>query len=1285
MKPDTVDAIHAMTLKARALLMTEISDQLEGLYGFLPNGQCKPADEYPVLTGNSEAAETRRHLETLLADELQAGLTAQQAREKLVKEAAFTWLNRLVAFKMMEARRLLRQTVTRGHDSNGFLMWLTEQGNEEHYRDYEAGDLPQDGLGEGPRQRAYRRFFLAQCAHLAQEVRVLFEPDNLPSWLCPRPRALSQLIDLLNDTQLQEAWQPGNEETIGWVYQFFIEQQKKEVFDRLYRKKEKIRAEDIPAATQIFTPRWVVRCLVENTLGRMWLQMHPDSRLAEQLEYLVPPANSLPPALLKPIRDIRLLDPACGTMHFGLVAFDLLVDMYREEIERAGQPGWPPESSVKAEADIPAAILAHNLYGIDIDLRAVQLSALTLYLRAKTLNSKASLSESRLACADIHMLDGDRLKQFLEGAGLHKRPIYGRILSALQQRLKDAEQLGSLLRLDEEIRKLVEEERRQYERIGRQPDLFGWPKEQFETEAGRREFWEMLEIQIGQALDAFACERAAEGVDQGFFAAEATKGLRLLEIMGQRYDVVLTNPPYMTSRNMNAVLKEYLQKTYPVAKADLYAAFVQRCTEWLADGGRFGMITQQSFMFVSSYEKLREFLRAHIAIETMPHVGPRAFDEVTGEKVNTTLLVFRRESDEQARNDSVGTYFRLVKEPDGDAKRQRFEQVLVHLSAGQPNPVVYRYCQGDFDAIPGSPWVYWITPGLRCLFETLPKLGEVAQPRQGLATADNFRFLRYWWELGKQRTALHCQSREESEIRSEKWYPYMKGGSFKRWYGNQEYVINYGQNGFELKAWADPLYGNSGWSRIIKSTEYYFRRGVTWTDLTSGRFSARLSPGGFVFDVSGSSAFPEDIELVLGVMDSAFAYYMLNLINPTVHVQVGDLSRLPIPSATNLPLKALVEQAIMLAKADSQEDEITYDFLTPPAWETGIGEVAEKHQKLAEIEQKVDEQVYRLYGISDEDRVAIEAELAEPATNDASDDASDDPSSDTEDTAMAAEALLSRAELARQWISYAVGIVMGRFQPGIDEALGHGHFAEEIAAKLRALADSDGILVLDQGHPDDIAAKVLQALQLMLGEAAATEVAAEGTGKSGNPEEELRRYFERNFFKEHIQKYRKRPVYWLLQSPRKKYGVWLFHEKLTKDTLYRIRGEQYLASKIRLLDTHIADLRRKRDTAQGRERRTLERQMAELEDVLADLRAFAERIDAILQRGYTPHIDDGVLINMAPLRELIPSWQAEPKKCWDALVRGEYDWSHQAMDHRPERVRDKCKTNRSYAIAHGLV
>jgi len=993
MKAYTGDAIRNVTLEARKLLIEEISEQLEGIYGLLPDGRFRPIDQYPVLADNREAADTRRRLEILLAEERHAGLQPEEAREKLVKEAAFTWLNRFVAFKMMEARKLLRQTITRGQDSNGFKMWLTESGNEARLADYEQGDLPQDGLGEGPRQRAYRRFLLAQCAELSREVRVLFDPDSLASRLCPRPNALRRLIDMLNAEDLLEAWQPGNEETIGWVYQGFNEEEKKEVFRRFYKQKEKVRAKDIPAATQIFTPRWIVRFLVENTLGRMWVDMHPDSQLASHLEYLVPLENQREMET-KSARDIRLLDPACGTMHFGLVAFDLFVEMYREEMAHVGEPGWPERPPVEREDDIPATIIARNIHGIDIDLRAVQLSALTLYLKAKTLNPKARISESHLACANVHMLDGDRLQQFLEQTGI-ERPIYRRILTALQARLKDSEQLGSLLRLEQEISELVEQERKRYEKEG-MPLFPGWTKEQFETEAGRREFWEMLETQIGQALDEFARQQAASGLsasegqagnDQTFFAGETTKGLRLLEVMVQHYDVVVTNPPYMTSRNMNAVIKDYLQKEYPSAKSDLYAAFIQRCVEWLEEQGRLGMITQQSFMFISSYEKLRTFLRDRVAIETVPHVGPRAFEEVTGEKVNTTLFVFRREEDKKARDDSVGTYFRLVKEPDSEAKQRRFEQTVANLrlsavseaaqaGAGRDDSVVYGYRQGDFDAIPGSPWVYWITPGLRKVFETFPKLSEIAQPRVGLQTGENFRFLRYWWEAGTTRVGFGYSNADEAQQSGKRWFPYMKGGGFQLWYGNQEYVVNWKEDGAEIRV----LGIESG--RVAsrpQNTDYYFRRGVTWTDLTSGRFSARLSPGGFVFDVSGSCCFPEDAELVLGLMNSTFAQYVLKLINPTVHVQVGDLARLPIPHASSDKLRNLVDQAIELAKADSQEDETTWDFISPPDWSDGLQHIAERHARLAEIEREIDEEVYRLYGISEEDRRAIEAELAEPA------------------------------------------------------------------------------------------------------------------------------------------------------------------------------------------------------------------------------------------------------------------------------------------------------------------
>jgi hypothetical protein len=672
-------AIHDLALEGRRLLTQEARELLEGVYGLYADGRMEAAERLPAVMTDPEAGETHRQLALYLQEETSAGLTRPEAVERLVREVAFTHLNRLVAFKMMEARGLIRGTLDKGTDSNAFKYYLADPAHAHDLAQYQHGQV----------DTAYRHFLLWQSAQVAREVRVLFDPDTLASRLFPRPRALSALLHLLNQESLAPAWQA--DETIGWVYQYFNEDEKAEVFDRLYKQKKKLRPQDIPAATQLFTPHWVVRFLVHNTLGRLWLEMHPDSRLVAEgvLAYLAPGVKrkdvKRKDVKRKGVRgegdvprrvcEITLLDPACGTMHFGMVAFDLLAAMYREELARAGEPGWPEVPSV-AEADqIGAAMLAHNLFGIDIDLRAVQLAALGLYLKVKSLNPQAQVSQSNLACASVLPLDGDHLGQFLNAAHF-EQPIYERLMRALWQRLGALEQLGSLLRLDQELGQLVEEER---SRFRREP-LFAGLAGEYEAEAAEEEFWQLISAQIEQGLDEFVRSQAATGVNQAFFAGEAVKGLRLLNLMLRRYDVVVTNPPYSGKRNLSKVLADHLDQDYPHAKGDLYTAFIQRCGEWvLPRGGRVGMITQQSFMFLSSYEKLRADLRQRFAIETMAHTGPRAFAEISGEKVNTTVFVLRSEPDTPQREESIGTYFRLVNAPEGDGKRLAFEAVLANL------------------------------------------------------------------------------------------------------------------------------------------------------------------------------------------------------------------------------------------------------------------------------------------------------------------------------------------------------------------------------------------------------------------------------------------------------------------------------------------------------------------------------------------------------------------------------------------------------------------------------
>lgn len=669
--------IHDLALDARELLTREARELLEGVYGLTGDGRLARAEKLPQVQDDPETAETYRRLAQFLDDEERAGLPRPEAVDKLVKEIAFTHLNRLVAFKMMEARKLIRGTVERGIESNAFKFYLAEPAHADDYVLFQRGEV----------DTAYRRFLLWQAGQVAREVRVLFDPDTLPSRLFPRPRALHELLARLNQPELAPAWQA--DDTIGWLYQFFNEQEKGEVFERLYRQKQKIRRQDIAAATQLFTPRWIVRFLVQNTLGRTWVEMHPDTRLmgSALLEYLTPldetgdrssvtgdgsPMTDHRPRL---VRDLTLLDPACGAMHFGLVAFDLLAAMYAEELERAGEPGWPEAPSVGSQDEIAAAILRHNIFGIDIDLRAVQLSALTLFLKAKALNSKARITDSNLVCADVLLLNGARLGTFLREMRF-TRPIYERLIRALWQRLQDVNQVGSLLRLEREMGALIAAEQARYA----ETPLFAFlPESEFEQEAAEQEFWQMIEAQIIQALDEFARQQAAAGVDQRLFTGEAVKGLRLLDLMLRRYDVVVTNPPYSGKRNLNDTLAGYLDREYPDSKGDLYTAFIERCGEFLEPGGRLGMITQQSFMFLSSYERLRARLRARYAVETMAHTGPRAFAEISGEKVNTTVFVLRSEPDSQRRDDSVGTYFRLVHAAEGDGKRVAFEQALTAL------------------------------------------------------------------------------------------------------------------------------------------------------------------------------------------------------------------------------------------------------------------------------------------------------------------------------------------------------------------------------------------------------------------------------------------------------------------------------------------------------------------------------------------------------------------------------------------------------------------------------
>lgn len=1293
--------IYALALGARELLTREARELLEGTYGLYRDGKMDPPEKLPEVQTDSEAEETYNRLKIFIEDEVAAGLARDEAVEKLVKEVAYTHLNRLAAFKMMEARKLIRGTLDKGPESNAFKFYLADPEHAEDYTLYRRGEI----------DAAYRHFLLWQSGQVAHEIRVLFDPDNLVSRLFPRPRALETLLSMLNKEALEDVWLA--DETVGWIYQYFNEPELQAAFAKVGGG-EKFEAEDIPSATQLFTPHWIVRYLVQNTLGRLWVQMHPDTHLigSELLDYLVPLEGEVAAEPLRPVQEITLLDPACGGMHFGLVAFDLFHAMYSEELKRAGEPGWPEEASVDDEAEIPAAIIKHNLFGIDIDLRAVQLAALALFLKAKSYNKNARITDTNLAVAGVLPLNGARLGAFLRDAHF-TRPVYERLLRALWTRLHDARQLGSLLRLEKDLAELVETERKRY----KQAPLFAGVPGEFEAAATDEAFWEVVGSQIVRSLHEFAREQAREGHDQTFFVGEAVKGMRLLELMLQEYDVVVTNPPYMNRGKMNHRLQDLVEKAYPDAKSDLYAAFIERCLEFTSEHGYIGMLTMHSFMFITSYDSLRELLQDQITVSSMAHCGPGLFEVGNPATLQTTAFTFQKEPKRSVRDNTEGVYYRLVHAPTNDEKRRLFENALQNGSNS------YRLAQRHFDVIAGSPWIYWLTRPIRDLFKELPQLGNVAQPVVGLQTSDNFRFIRLWWESGKKRIGLSCTDHHEASLSGKTWFPIAKGSTPDDWGGIEHETINWANNGKELRAF-EPA--------VIRNPNYYFRPGVTLSRVGPSGFSARLNPGGHILESSNSASFPHTVDdtlSLLGIAKSQCAVALLTAMNPTINFQVGDLVSLPVPVNHKTNLHFTVSQIVRQVRAFGKTNEGTYEFIAPWRWTTGLEEALLALARLSTLEHEANEETYQLYDITGEDRALIEAELSGKLHL----ETSEEHEIKDVDSGDGIELSLTREELAVRWISYATGVVLGRFQPGIPGALGSAvyrredfavgplpapceeefdtlsgpagrfdyvdkgegrHlFSSKVEETLQALAVDDGIAVLDEGHPRDLPTRVEQALQLMLGDEGAREVVEEATGSSSSRlRDSLRGFFDKKFFTNwHFKWYsksrRKAPVYWPLLSAKRNYGFVLFHERINDQTFYTLQRE-YLDHKLNSLRLHIEDLRGQAASLSGTALKRVEREIDKTTQLLEEIGDFARTIERVVQEGYQPKpnwIDDGVILRMAPLWELIPIWKSEPKKYWERLQKGEYDWSHIAMNYWPERVRKACNTNKSYAIAHGHV
>ena len=1238
------DAISKFTLCARDVLTEEIGEQLTQIYGLRQDGSFAPARSAADPETHAEIQQTRSQLEKLLADEKDAGIKPSEAVAKLVKETAFTHLNRLVALKMLEHpdRKLIRRAALAGYpEPNGFRMWVTDDpGN---YELYQKGASPLDEREESPRDRAYRHFLFWQCGKLAREVRVLFDPDNLASRLFPRPKTLRLLLERLHSEDLQEAWKPGNEETIGSVYQAFNANELEEAFSQARLSNRKFSREDIPSVTQLFTPRFAVRFLVDNTLGRLWLEMHPDSRLRGDLSYFVDPAKPSPQRPLKSVAELRILDPACGTMHFGLLAFDLLVKMYQEEMARCGEVGWPDSPPVEAESDIPASILAKNLFGIDIDLRAVQLSALALYVRAKSYSRDVKVTESNLACADVALFRGAHRNQVASEMEL-PQGITRQLFEQFCDALDEAGLMGSLVRIECIFeRKLNSED-------------------------------------LKQAIDKHVELKAQSGIDESYFEGEASKGLRLLEVLTGRYDVVFTNPPYLSARKMNSEMSRFVKTSYREGKGDLYACFIQRCSELTAADGLVGMLTMHSFMFISSFEKLREQITRDASIQAVAHYGPALFAVGNPGTLQTVAFVLRQESFANLAADSVGVYFRLVKEPDIEAKRAAFENALATHQDGSADSRVYEYRQGDFAAIPGGPWAYWADDRLRSLFAEFPPLGDLYTLDMGLKTSSNVRFVRSWWEVGRDRLSSPVSREQAIQLDDAQWFWYTKSGKGE---GKSQlrFVVNWKDDGRELKEFLNHQYpylnGRVEW--CTHNEELYFKPCLTWSPVSSTGFKARIVPSGAITSNAAYGIFcsTSTAATIYAYLQSIPGRYLVRLLCPTINHNKGDIERVPISSQllTDERFSALAAELI-----DSIEDTDLHDETA--ARYRGPGEVSGSSSSTFKT-GAIDEFVARSLGL--ESQSAFMTEFLQAPLDDS--DVANEEGEDSEDSGTGSSSACPSGDFPGEWVSYSVGVALGRFHPGVLDGLGCGSFSDEIAGRLRELADPEGLTVLEEGHPDDLAQRVSEILHVIHGDAEAERLLRAALGSSDSSRDAIEKYLIGAFFRDHVTRYRKRPVYWLLQSPKRNYQIYVFHEKVTADTLPAIRGPRYLGGRIYSLEKAHERFAREKQT----------RQANETWEALEDLREFDRLIEKATRFPiedkygrettvrWEPELDDGVYINAAPLRGLMPAWRVvKLDKAWQELADGKYDWSKTAMRYWPKRVLEACKTNKSFRIAHGL-
>ena len=1116
----------------------------------------------------------------------------------VMEEVAYTWFNRFIALRFMEVNNYLPQKINIFTDgNNNFKPQILS----------EAIHLEIDGVDkkkvfklieQNNQEELYKYLLLSVCNDMNNYLPDMFTPITdykallIPDHLLNEGSVLDRLIKDIPE----EDW-TDQVQIIGWLYQYY----NSELKDIVMKKKEYAK-DDIPAATQLFTPDWIVRYMVENSLGRLWIDGHPSFKYdqwkyyleeAEQESEVIKQLNIIKQehAKIKP-EEIRVIDPCMGSGHILVYAFDVLMDIYRDN-------GY-------SDRDAARSVVENNIYGIEIDERAYQLAYFAIMMKARSYNRR--ILNEHIKHNLVEITESNNINKDL----FHYLGDYEETGRKLINLFKDAKEFGSLINVDIPVETLdkIDERLTEVDQIADYGSLL--------VQAESIELVESLEPILKEA-----------------------------RILAQKYDVVVTNPPYMAPSPKQ---KPYVQKYYPDSKTDLFAVFIERCHEMNKKNGYQAMITMHSWMFLSSYEKLREKL-LHINLMNMIHLGARAFDEIGGEVVQTTSFIFENSMVSNLK----GTYCRLIEPMSEFGKEQMY--------LDKENR--YYTTQDNFKKIPGSPIAYWVNDSIIKAFN-LPLLGDTIPVKKGMDTGNNDFFIRLWFEININKF--------DKTKHSKKWVPYDKGGEFRKWYGNNSYVLNWENDGCELKS-----------SKAnIRSKHLYFRESITWNALSSANTCFRYSKFMGVFDSAGSSLFPKKNELnyYLGFLNTNVAQYLLKLINPTLNYGAGSVSNVPVYMHFNNKVDDIVANNISLSENDYDYYETSWDFTVNPLikqlellWDTtGVGatihsyygkhikvnsnmelcyhlwkiECNERFKQLKENEEELNRIFIDIYGLQDE-------LTPEETDKDVTVHYVVDSKADIPESFDGSNYVRTKQDEIKSFISYAVGCMFGRYSLDVDGLAYAG--GEWDDSKYKSfIPDQDDIIPIYEDEfygDDDITGRFIDFVRVAFGEddlEANLTFIADSLGGKGTPRKVIRDYFINDFFKDHCQMYQvtgsgKRPIYWQFDSGKKNgFKALVYIHRYKPDLIARMRTEYVhpqqarYRTQINMLENQIGSVSKSDEIRIKKEIQTIKAKADELAIYEEKIHHWADKMEPM-------DLDDGVVNNYNKFQELlVPNVVKKPKE-----------------------------------------